>query len=54
MMNKIEITQIFNELLEEYRLSTETVIDNMGNLDHSYLEEEIKNFRRRFEEALND
>ncbi len=52
-MNKKEIIEIFNELLDKWRLAEETIIDNIGDLDYSYLEQEIKDYQVRFHEALN-
>jgi hypothetical protein len=53
-MNKKEIIKIFNEILNKWRIAEETVIDNVGDLDYSYLEQEIKEYKIRFQEALNN
>lgn len=49
----MEINEIFYELIDRWRIAEETVIDNMGNLDYSYLEQEIKEYKIRFQKALN-
>ncbi|MCB5235519.1 hypothetical protein [Niallia circulans] len=52
-MDKKEIINIFNELLAKWRVAEETVIDNIGDLDHSGLEQAIKEYKIRFQEALD-
>lgn len=52
MENKTEIMQIFNELIEEYRIAEETIIDVMGNMDHSDLNKKLNGYHEKIEKAL--
>lgn len=52
---KEELRKLFEEILNDYEMSEETVIDERGYLDdYKWLEERIQEYRDRFSEIIKD
>lgn len=53
MLKKIEVSEIFFEVLDQLRQADEIIHDNMSSGDNSYIYKRIEEYKSRFLKALD-